>query len=150
MKLDLTSVYLKIVLELILLNIPATSGYTSKIINAGKMKSYGYELMISATPIQTKTWKWDVNLNWGLNRTECVELDESVKRYTLGSTRIASVVVEEGGKFGDIVANNAFKRDANGNILVDDNGFPIKETDKVIGNMLPKCCLLYTSDAADD
>lgn len=124
--------------QILSINIPATSGYTSKIINAGKMKSYGYELMISATPIQTKTWKWDVNLNWGLNRTECVELDESVKRYTLGSTRIASVVVEEGGKFGDIVANNAFKRDANGNILVDDNGFPIKETDKVIGNMLPK------------
>lgn len=124
--------------QILSINIPATSGYTSKIINAGKMKSYGYELMVSATPVQTKTWKWDVNLNWGLNRTECVKLDEAVKRYTLGETRIASVVVEEGGQFGDIVARSAFKRDAKGNMLVDDNGFPIKETDKVIGNMLPK------------
>lgn len=124
--------------QILSINVPVTSGYTSKMINAGKMRSYGYELMVSGTPIRTKDWEWSVNLNWGLNRTECIELNESVKRYTLGSTRIASVVVEEGGKFGDIVANNAFKRDANGRILIDDNGFPIKETDKIIGNMLPK------------
>lgn len=124
--------------QILSINVPVTSGYTSKMINAGKMRSYGYELMFSGTPVRTKDWEWSVNLNWGLNRTECIELNESVKRYTLGSTRIASVVVEEGGKFGDIVANNAFKRDANGRILIDDNGFPIKETDKIIGNMLPK------------
>lgn len=124
--------------QILSINVPVTSGYTSKMINAGKMRSYGYELMVSGTPVRTKDWEWSVNLNWGLNRTECIELNESVKRYTLGSTRIASVVVEEGGKFGDIVANNAFKRDANGRILIDDNGFPIKETDKIIGNMLPK------------
>ena len=61
----------------------------------------------------------------------------SISRHTLGSTRIASVVVQDGGKFGDIVANNAFKRDEQGNILIDENGLPIKETDKVIGNMMP-------------
>ena len=35
------------------------------------------------------------------------------------------------------MANNAFKRDEQGNILIDENGLPIKETDKVIGNMMP-------------
>ena len=124
--------------QILAINTPSSSGYVSKLINAGKIKSYGYELMVSGTPIRTKDWTWDLNLNWGLNRTECVKLDESISRYTLGSTRIASVVVSSGGRFGDIVANNAFKRDDNGNILIDDNGLPIKVTDKVIGNMLPK------------
>ena len=124
--------------QILPINTTTTSGYTAKMINAGKMRSYGYELMLTGTPIQTKDWKWDLTLNWGMNRTKCIELDEAIKRYTVGSTRIASVVVEEGGQFGDIVAANAYKRDANGNVLIDDNGFPIKTTDKVIGNMMPK------------
>lgn len=123
--------------QILAINTPATSGFTGKMINAGKIKSHGVELMITGTPIQTKDWKWDVTLNWGMNRTECEELDPNVQRHTLGSTRIASVVVENGGKFGDIVANNAYKRDAQGRILIDDEGMPIKETDKVIGNMMP-------------
>ncbi|MBQ8501948.1 MAG: SusC/RagA family TonB-linked outer membrane protein [Bacteroides sp.] len=123
--------------QILTINTPATSGFTGKIINAGKMKSHGIELMITGTPIQTKDWQWDLSLNWGTNTTECVELDSSISRHTLGSTRICSVVVENGGKFGDIVATNAFKRDEAGNILVDEEGLPLKETDKIIGNMLP-------------
>ena len=93
--------------------------------------------MIGGTPIRTKDWTWDVNLNWGLNRTKCVELDKDIKRFTLGSIRTGSVVVNEGEMFGDIVGK-AYKRDANGNKIVDANGLPISESDKVIGNMLPK------------
>lgn len=124
--------------QILAINTPIPSGYTSKIINAGKIRSYGYELTITGTPIQTKDWKWDLTLNWGLNRTECIALDGNVKRYTLGSTSIASVVVNEGGLYGDIVATNAYKRDAQGHVLVGDDGLPLTETDKVIGNMLPK------------
>ena len=39
--------------------------------------------------------------------------------------------------FGDIVANNAFKRNEDGRLLIDNNGVPVKETDKVIGNITP-------------
>ena len=46
--------------------------------------------------------------------------------------------MNEGSQFGDIVAANAYKRDANGNVLVGTDGLPLKETDKVIGNMMPK------------
>lgn len=116
----------------------ASSGYSSKMINAGKIASHGFEVMLSGTPIRNKDWEWDVNLNWGLNRTKCVSLNESIKRYTLGSTRVASVVVEESGAYGDIVATNAFKRNADGQILIGDDGLPLKETDKVVGNMMPK------------
>lgn len=124
--------------QIMSINTPVPSGYTSKIINAGKMQSQGYELTITGTPIQTNDWKWDLTLNWGSNRTKCVALDGSVKRYTLGGTSIASVVVNEGSKYGDIVATNAYQRDEQGRILIGDDGLPLTETDKVIGNMLPK------------
>ena len=123
--------------QILSVNMPGSSGYTSKSINAGKISSHGFELMLTGTPIRTKDWTWDVNLNWGLNRTKCIELDKDIKRFTLGSIRTGSVVVNEGGQFGDIVGT-AYKRDANGKIVVDANGLPISESDKIIGNMMPK------------
>jgi hypothetical protein len=115
---------------------PGSSGYELKTINAGKMSSHGWEVMLTGTPIQTKDWNWDVTLNWGLNRTTCVELDPTLKRFVIGETRVGKVVVDEGGRFGDIVSK-AYKRNADGRILIGDNGMPISETDKVIGNMTP-------------
>lgn len=123
--------------QILTIGLPGSSGYTFKHINAGKIKSHGVELMIGGTPIKTKDWQWDVNVNWGLNRTSCDYLDNEVSRYTLGSIRIGSVVVNAGGGYGDIVGK-AYKRDAQGRKIVDANGLPESESDKVIGNMLPK------------
>lgn len=123
--------------QILTIGLPGSSGYSSKHINAGKIKSHGVELMIGGTPIKTKDWQWDVNVNWGLNRTSCDYLDDEVSRYTLGSIRIGSVVVNAGGGYGDIVGK-AYKRDAQGRKIVDENGLPESESDKVIGNMLPK------------
>ena len=115
---------------------PGSSGYTQKLINAGKIKSHGYELMLTGTPIKTKDWNWDISLNWGLNRTRCESLDREISRFTLGEIRSGSVVVESGGKYGDIIGK-AYKRDDQGRIVVDDNGLPQSVSDQVIGNMLP-------------
>lgn len=123
--------------QILTIGLPGSSGYTSKHINAGKIKSHGVELMIGGTPIKTKDWQWDVNVNWGLNRTSCDYLDSEVSRYTLGSIRIGSAVVNAGGGYGDIVGK-AYKRDAQGRKIIDSNGIPESESDKVIGNMLPK------------
>lgn len=117
---------------------PGSSGYERQLINAGKMRSYGTEVSLTGTPIATKDWNWDVTLNWGFNRTKCVELDEQLKTFIIGETRIGKVVVNEGGKYGDIVALKHYERDDNGNILIGDNGMPIITSgEKKIGNMTP-------------
>lgn len=123
--------------QILSIDTPVSSGYIGRIVNAGKIKSHGIELMISGSPIRTKDLEWNINLNWGFNRTICSDLYSGLSRQTLGATRIASVVVENGGNYGDIVAVNAFKRDEKGNILIDENGLPLKVSDQVIGNMLP-------------
>ena len=135
--LDFTYYNSNTVNQILSINMPQSSGYTAKNINAGKIKSSGYEVMLSGTPIKTKDWKWDINLNWGMNRTKCVKLDDEIKQYELGEIRIGKVVVNEGGSMGDIVSI-AYKRDAKGHILIDDNGLPETQSDQVIGNMMPK------------
>lgn len=118
---------------------PGSSGYTSKLINAGKMTSKGWEVMLTGTPIQTKDFSWDLTLNWGQNRTECVELDSQsgMTQFVIGETRMGKVVVNEGGRYGDIVST-AYKRDASGNVIVNGaTGLPLTETNQVVGNMTP-------------
>lgn len=139
---DFTYYYSTTTDQILSMTIPSSSGYKSKRINAGKMESKGVELMVNATPLVSKDWKWDITLNWGKNVTKNVHLDEKTKRYIFPMTtniRIGKVVVDEGGKFGDIVST-AYQRDDAGNILVDDKGLPLIDTksEKVIGNMLPK------------
>ena len=98
--------------QILSITIPSSSGYTSKMINSGKMQSKGVELMVTGTPIATKDWRWDVTLNWGKNITENVSLNDKVKRYTFkqpSSIRLGSVVIDEGGRFGDIVST-AYQR----------------------------------------
>lgn len=113
------------------------SGYFNRKINAGKMASHGVELMLNFTPIQINDWTWDVNLNWGKNESRCIKLDPTLKRFTLGSIRMGSVVVNEGEKFGDIISK-AYRRNEAGNILTDNHGLPLIESDQIVGNMLPK------------
>lgn len=134
---DLTYYNSNTVNQILSIGMPESSGYTAKRINAGKIQSYGWEFMINGTPIKNKDWKWDVTLNWGMNRTKCIKLNDEIKRYTLGEVRIGKVVVDEGGQMGDIVSK-AYKRDDNGKIIVDDNGLPESESSQVIGNMMPK------------
>lgn len=123
--------------QILSITTPYSSGYTGKFINAGELKSSGLEIMITTVPVRTKDFEWNLNLNWGKNVTECVELDETISRYVLGSMRIGEVVVDEGGRFGDI-RGYAYQRDANGKILIDAEGLPMGTSEyQKIGNMTP-------------
>ena len=75
--------------------------------------------MLTGTPVLTKDFSWDVTLNWGQNRTECVELADGLTQFVIGETRMGKVVAREGSRYGDIVST-AYKRDANGNIIVNE------------------------------
>ncbi|MCL4641045.1 MULTISPECIES: SusC/RagA family TonB-linked outer membrane protein [Olivibacter] len=60
-----------------------SAGYDTKLMNVGKMKNNGVELMIDVTPIRTNQFSWNVNVNFGLNRNRVLYLAED-----LGISRI--------------------------------------------------------------
>ncbi len=51
--------------QILNVSMPGSSGYEYKSINAGEMTSYGWEVMLTGTPLLTKEWSWDLTLNWG-------------------------------------------------------------------------------------
>jgi TonB-linked SusC/RagA family outer membrane protein len=65
---------------------PAT-GFNQRLINAGEVKNYGWEVALGGSPIVTPSFTWDLQLNWSTNTTEVVELAEGVESiFLLGFT----------------------------------------------------------------
>ncbi|WP_298649435.1 SusC/RagA family TonB-linked outer membrane protein, partial [uncultured Proteiniphilum sp.] len=53
-----------------------SAGFNSIKVNAGLLRSKGVELMLGFTPIDTKDWTWDLNVNFTKNKTWLLELSE--------------------------------------------------------------------------
>lgn len=61
--------YLKNTRDLLLqATLPASSGYTSAMLNIGSMRNQGVELTLDVVPVQKKNFSWAMNFNIALNR----------------------------------------------------------------------------------
>jgi hypothetical protein len=66
------------------ISIPGSSGYTSKLINAGLVRSRGVELLLGITPTApSSALQWDVNINFSRNRTIIEKLTPGMDHFTL-------------------------------------------------------------------
>lgn len=67
--------YLKDTRDLLLqATIPASSGYTSAMLNIGSMRNTGVEFTIDAVPVRTRNFEWNLNLNIAANRNQVTAL----------------------------------------------------------------------------
>lgn len=131
--------------QIIPLAISPTSGYTSRIINAGKMQNKGLELAIYGTPIKTSGgFTWDATFNIARNVNKLIELytdpvtGERVTNLTIGTAPfVATINAEEGESYGSIMGSN-FVYDDNGNKVVLPNGlYKVSNGVEKIGSILP-------------
>ena len=67
--------YLKDTRDLLLqATLPASSGYTSAMINVGSMRNQGVELTLDLVPVQMKNFTWSLNFNMAMNRNTVTAL----------------------------------------------------------------------------
>jgi TonB-linked SusC/RagA family outer membrane protein len=150
--------------QLLRVNLPVGTGYSSQYINAGDIQNKGLELVLNATPIKSE-FTWDIAFNLGMNRNKVVELTETVKQFLVvdsGFGRSATPVIREGQSFGDMLGffwmNTADVYDADGKFVshssdgqhrVTPAGVPLSSIttgdQAVIGNFNPKATLGLTN-----
>jgi len=117
----------------------AASGYTSQLINAGKINNRGIEIQLDGTPVQTENFKWNIAGNYSRNvsKVEILDYAGSIKNYTIGSSGGVDVLASVGQAYGALYGT-AYERDANGNIVVGANGLPKADpTKRVLGHYTP-------------
>lgn len=106
---------------------PSPTGYTSKLLNAGEMRNWGWEFQINGTPIDKNGFRWDVGINFTAINNEVVSLlkDENgnsvVENIDMGNTWAAELRIQEGYPYMALFGND-FVYDDNGNKVVGDDG----------------------------
>ncbi len=89
--------------QILPITLDISTGYSARIINAGKIKNYGIELMLTGSPlVKENGLKWDVSINFNRNRSEVVELAEGIEAYTLTERNGAYTQARVGEQMGAI------------------------------------------------
>lgn len=106
-----------------------TTGYYERIANAGTLANSGVEFTSSFVPVRTKSgFEWSIGFNIAKNWSKVKELYKDDAGNEVTSLRLQNapfaVFIEArvGEPYGQIVGTD-FERDANGNKLVDADGF---------------------------
>ena len=103
-----------------------TTGYTSAIINSGKVRNRGVELILTAKPFETKNFRWTTTVNWAKNENEVLDLAEEfggVGKQDIGYGGNATIQARVGGTTGDIYGFG-FARSPDGQIVYTKDGLP--------------------------
>jgi len=119
------------------LRISPASGAVVSIENTGKTSSKGIEAGLKVTPIKMKDFNWEVNFNFSRIRSLVEETHPKTDRiYMGGFSGNPAIYAVKGERYGSIVGS-AYMRDANGNILVGNNGKPMTQSGQVLGHVEP-------------
>ncbi|MEM8524088.1 MAG: SusC/RagA family TonB-linked outer membrane protein [Bacteroidota bacterium] len=97
-----------------------STGYTSRILNAGEMRNYGVEMQLNITPIETSDFRWDIGANVFRQFNEVVELAEGVESIQRGGTWAADLRIAKGFPYMAVFGQNYVYQD--GRRLVDELG----------------------------
>lgn len=122
------------------------TGFSSKWLNAGVIQNNGVELSLRATPVKTKDFAWNMNVNWAKNTNKVVELfkDESgneVTNLVLGSLQGGVTINATVGEPYGTIKGSDFQYHENGGKLINPtNGRYLKTStnDVTIGNINPE------------
>jgi len=117
--------------------VSTTTGYNSRLINAGQIDNHGIELSANARIIQSSSFTWDIGVNLARNRNEVVELAPGVDTYEIENWAQVVLQARPGQPFGDLYAWTPMYT-PDGQVVLDDEGRLIRANERsVIGNMQP-------------
>lgn len=137
--------------QLLLISLPVGTGYSNQYINAGNIQNQGLELVVNGTPVKSRDFSWETQLNLSLNRNKVIKITDDIKSSDIGggNQRSAQPRIAAGGSFGDLYAHRWLKNDK-GQYLVDASGAPFTSFTSgdpigYIGNFNPRYNVGFTN-----
>lgn len=124
--------------EDVLLDFPIANsrGFTRIYTNGAKLENKGVELDLSYTLIRNKDWYWNVGAVYSTVENKVTRLAEGLT-INLGGLSAVNARAIEGYPIGVLWGSRTL-RDDNGNIVFDENGFPVQDQlEGIIGDPNP-------------
>lgn len=116
-----------------------SSGFTSRIINAGLLQNQGVELAATVVPVSVNGFKWEIYGTFTKNYSKVIKVADNADQLVIGGLSSMSIVIQKGQPYGTFYSITS-ERDPNGNPVVDPvTGAPLMtSTPKVVGTFAPK------------
>ncbi|WP_417354038.1 SusC/RagA family TonB-linked outer membrane protein [Flavobacterium sp.] len=116
-----------------------STGYNRAVLNAGKVRNRGIELLLGGKIFDNPKFKWAANLNWSRNWNKVLSLAEGIQdQQVIGEGGTASVIARVGGTTTAIYGYG-FVRSDDGQIVYDNAGLPAYPDEiQYIGDASPK------------
>lgn len=117
-----------------------SSGFNSAVVATGSTNNKGLELLVAGTPIQTSDFFWKTSVNFTNVKNEVIRTDLNNNPINLGQNRATlgnAVTAFVPGLPGPQIRAYDYAYDANGNIIVDAAGLPVRGELKNWGSVLP-------------
>jgi len=98
-------------------DVPQGSGISQRFLNGGDIQNEGVEIVLTANPIRTKDFNWDIAFNFARNVSTVVELAEGIDQLNYGADFLRSFRLDVGDMWGNIYSRG-FMRDNAGNVMI--------------------------------
>ena len=133
-RLDIAYYSTKVDNQIVTVRVSPSSGYILQTRNEGAIRNHGVEFTLDQDIIKRKNFNWTLGLNFGLNRGTVVSLPEDVSEIygaQYGDVHTTAYV----GHSTTALSGKDYLRNAEGQVIVDENGYPKINPAKVyIGN----------------
>lgn len=129
--------------QILTLPVANTSGFNSRIINAGEIQNTGLEIVLNATPIRGENgFTWSTDVNFTRARGKVKSLIDDLDTYEQSSNYI-NVLAKVGGRMGDVYGTGLVTVDDPsspfiGQVVHNEDGFSLRDPElKKLGNYNP-------------
>lgn len=113
--------------QIIEVQLPATTGFTDFVQNAGVITSKGIELVAYGTPLKLgDKFRWDIDLNFTKIENDVDSLAPGIEDIFLEGFTATSSRVVAGQPYGAIFGSG-YQKDDDGNTLIGADGWPIQD-----------------------
>jgi TonB-linked SusC/RagA family outer membrane protein len=132
--------------QIILATIAPETRFTSQARNIGLVNNQGVELRVSAVPVKTKDFSWDIAVTYAKNTSEVKELWEGAKEYVIFSAYGVNFKAIAGQPLGVFTTPQAATT-PDGKVIVASTGRPTIDpvNQKVVGTSAPDFTAGFTN-----
>ena len=117
--------------QIIAVDLPAATGFTTLVQNAGIISNTGWEAILDIVPIRTNGFEWSIQGNFTAYENTVDTLAENIQEIGLSGFVSTSSRVVTGQPFGAIFGD-PFAKTEDGETIIGADGWPVLGTDKVV------------------
>jgi len=108
--------------QILPVDVSGSTGFSSRIINAGTILNKGLEIQLSVDPVKSRNVSWNVVLNWSTNISEVKELPPGVDEIVIGDNGGCLLVARLGEPYG-VLRGTQLLRNTEGKLILE-GGLP--------------------------